>query len=127
MNVENLFIIVMIEIVELTHMNQNVIMNKYIKTDIEQGLKYLKTGIMNSLAAIENGEKELILGDYVPFSLVIKCAEKRGWIESEHCSFDIGNDTDCWYYMKLPNSELEVCISSCLWKGQETKLNIVQL
>ena len=29
-------------------------MNKYIKTDIEQGLQYLKTGLMNALADIEN-------------------------------------------------------------------------
>ena len=33
-------------------------MNKYIKTDIEQGLKYLRTGIMNTLSDIENGEEE---------------------------------------------------------------------
>ena len=35
-------------------------MNKYIKTDIEQGLQLLKTGIMNALADIENGNEEEI-------------------------------------------------------------------
>ena len=33
-------------------------MHKYIKTDIEQGLKYLKVGIMNALANIESGEEK---------------------------------------------------------------------
>ena len=50
-------------------MIQNVIMNKYIKTDIDQGIQYLKVGIMNALAAIESDEEEeIILGDYVPLN-----------------------------------------------------------
>ena len=57
-------------------------MNKYIKSDIEQGLKYLKVGIMNALNDIESGkEKIIILGDYIPFSLIVGCAEEKGWEE----------------------------------------------
>ena len=100
-------------------------MNKYIKTDIEQGLKYLKTGIMNVLATIESGEEKLMsLEDYVPFSLVVKCAEERGWKEyegTEHLTFNTNGI--CWYYMIIPNNK-KICIESCLWKGQETKIYI---
>lgn len=98
-------------------------MNKYIKTDIEQGLQYLKIGIMNALADIESGEKEIILGDYIPFSLIVKCAEERGW--KSVGDFDTnGWEVDCWYTMKLPNTKIEVTIYSCLWKGQETAIRI---
>lgn len=104
-----------------------IIMNKYIKTDIEQGLKYLRTGIMNALADIESGnEKEIILGEFVPFSLVVECAKERGWTES-YCDYEDmtnGFEHDCWYYMNPPNSKIEVCIESCLWKGQITKIYI---
>ena len=102
-------------------------MNKFIKTDIEQGLQYLRIGIMNALADIENGnEKEIELGEFVPFSLVVECAEERGWTESPYLNDDMTNgwEVDCWYYMRIPNTEKEVCISSCLWKGQCTKIYI---
>lgn len=101
-------------------------MNKYIKTDIEQGLQYLKTGIMNALADIESGEEIIILGDYIPFSLVVKCAEERGWKEDPDMDWDWTNgwEVDCWYYMYTPNNQ-KACIESCLWKGQKTKIYIV--
>ena len=103
-------------------------MNKFIKSDIEQGLQYLKTGIMNALADIESGEKEIILGDYVPFSLVVKCAEEReweSWTDDLSEDFDtIGWEVDCRYTMRLPNTGVKVTIYSCLWEGQETKLII---
>lgn len=109
-------------------MTQNVIMNKYIKTDIEQGLKYLKTGIMNALADVENGEQEVILGEYVPFSLVVECAEERGWqpwTDELDNDFDTnGWEVDCWYTMRLPNTEIKVTIYSCLWEGQKTAIRI---
>ena len=102
-------------------------MNKFIKSDIEQGLKYLKVGIMNALADIESGEEEKItLGDYVPFSLVIECAEERGWCpwtDELDDDFDTnGWEVDCWYRMSLPNTETEVVIAGCLWKGQQTEI-----
>lgn len=104
-------------------------MDKYIKSDIEQGIKYLKTGIMNALVNIEKGtETSIILGDYVPFSLVIECAEERGWRPWEDDSSDDfdtnGWEVDCWYNMCLPNSETKVTISGCLWKGQKTTIEI---
>jgi hypothetical protein len=102
-------------------------MNKYIKTDIEQGLQYLKTGIMNALADIESGkEDEIILGDYVPFSLVIHCAKQRGWTDDEKQPDDWTNgwEIDCWWYMYTPDGRINVCIESCLWQGQQTTLRV---
>lgn len=101
-------------------------MNKYIKTDIEQGLQYLKTGIMNALSDIENEEEEVIvLGEFVPFSLIVKCAEERGWKENPNMDWDWTNgwEVDCWYSMYTPSNK-KVSIESCLWKGQTTKIYI---
>lgn len=91
-------------------------MNKYIKTDIEQGLQYLKIGIMNALDSIENGEKkEIILGNYIPFSLIRLCTEERGYSESDN--FIINRwDCDCLYYITSPSGK-DICIQSNLWYG----------
>ena len=103
-------------------------MNKFIKSDIEQGLQYLKTGIMNALADIESGEKEVIFGEFIPFSLTVKCAEERGWSPwTDDLSEDFdtnGWEVDCWYDMRLPNTGTKVTIYSCLWEGQKTAIRI---
>jgi len=98
-------------------------MNKYFKTDIEQGLTFLRTAINNALSDIENGdEEELNLGEHVPFSLVVECAEKRGWNRDDDYDFDTnGWECDCWYHMLTPNNK-PVLISGCLWKGLDTNI-----
>ena len=80
---------------------------------------------MNALADIENGEEEtIVLGNNVPFSLVVECAEERGWKEDEHNDFDTnGWECDCSYYMITPNEKV-VIIESCLWKGCSTKIEV---
>ena len=100
-------------------------MNKYIKTDLEQGLKYLKAGIMNAMADIESGEEDdITLGRHVPFSLVVECALERGWKADEYSDFDTnGWECDCWYYMITPDNKT-VMIESCLWEGCPTKLMV---
>ena len=88
-------------------------MNKYIKTDIEQGLQYLKIGIMNAFSDIESGEvDEIEFGDYIPFSLIRQCAEERGYEEADE--FET-NGWDCWYYVQ--REDHEICIQSNLWYG----------
>lgn len=91
-------------------------MNKYIKTDIKQGLQYLKVGITNAFADIESGEiDEIELGDFIPFSLVRKCVEERGYQQIK--DFDTnGWDCDCWYYVQRPNQKA-ICIEGNLWYG----------
>ena len=100
-------------------------MNKFIKTDIEQALILLRTAINNALYDIENGtESEIILGDHVPFSLVVECAENRGWIKDDYYDWDTnGWECDCWYHMITPNNKF-IEIWSCLFKGQETRIRL---
>lgn len=100
-------------------------MNKFIKTDIEQALILLKSAINNALYDVENGtESEIVLGYHVPFSLVVECAKQRGWTDDEKQSDDWTNgwEVDCWWYMYTPDGRKNVCIESCLWLGQPTKL-----
>ena len=77
-------------------------MNKYIKTDIEQGLKYLKVGVMNALADIESGEEnEICLKGPIALKFIIDCAEERGWKEDPDMDWDWTNgwQVDYFYYM----------------------------
>lgn len=100
-------------------------MNKYIKTDIEQGLQYLKTGIMNALADIESGkEKEIQFETDLPLQLIIKCAEERGWEEDmDDWDWTNGWEVSYWYYMKFPSKNIRLMISGSLLEGN-TKLII---
>ena len=99
-------------------------MTKYIKTDIKTGLKYLKSAIMNSLAYIEDGGEEIILGKHIPFSLLVECAEDRGWIEDKRSAFDFdGWEINCVYFM-ITSNNIPVVIESCLWRGLETKIMV---
>ena len=80
-------------------------MNKYIESDIEQGLKYLKVGVMNALADIESGEEdEISLDGPIALSFIIKCAEERGWKEDPDMDWDWTNgwEVDYFYYMITP-------------------------
>lgn len=91
-------------------------MNKYIKTDIEQGLQYLKIGIMNAFADIESGKvDEIYFGYYIPFSLIRKCSEERGYQQTKDFETN-GWDCDCWYYAHRPNQKT-ICIEGNLWYG----------
>ena len=95
--------------------------------NIEQGLEYLREGIIEALIKIENGENEVILGQHVPFSLVVECAEKRGWegyTDELDSDFNTnGWEVDCWYHMVLPNpNNIKVTIASCLWQGLTTTI-----
>lgn len=94
--------------------------------NIEQGLEYLKEGIIEALIKIENGEGQVTLGQHVPFSLVVECAEERHWkgyTDDLSDDFDTnGWEVDCWYRMALPNSHIKVTIASCLWGGTSTEI-----
>ena len=50
-------------------------MNKYIKSDVEQGISLLKVAINNALFDLEEGnEKEIHFGFPIPLQLIIWCA-----------------------------------------------------
>ena len=94
-------------------------MNKYIKTDIEQGIQYLKVGIMNALADLESGkEKEIRFETSLPLQLIVECAEERGWEEDmDDWDWTNGWQVDYWYYMKFPNKDISLMISGSLLEG----------
>ena len=102
-------------------------MNKYIKTDIEQGVILFKISINNALADIETGrEKEIRFETSLPLQLIIQCAESRGWEEDMDDDWDDwtnGWQVDYWYYMKFPNKNIRLMISGSLLEGN-TKLII---
>lgn len=81
-------------------------MTKYIKTDIEQGIQYLKIGIMNALADIESGEeKEIRFETSLPLPLIIKCAEERGWEDDHEDDWINGWEVDYFYRMIHPDKK----------------------
>ena len=100
-------------------------MNRYIKSDITHGIKYLKVGIMNALNDLEIGEeKEINFEAPIPLQLIIKCAEERGWKENmDDWDWTNGWEIDYWYYMKLSNKNIRLMISGSLLEGS-TKLII---
>ena len=79
-------------------------MDKYIKTDVEQGITFLKVAINNALADIEQGkEKEIRFGAPIPLQLIIQCAEDRGWEDDHEDDWTNGWELDYAYRMVHPN------------------------
>ena len=96
-------------------------MNKYIKTDIEQGIQYLKIGIMNALSDLETGEEEIIRFNFpIPLQLIVKCAEDRGWIDDREDDFTNGWDYDYWYRMISPDEKRYLDIYGSLLCGNSS-------
>ena len=79
-------------------------MNKYIKSDIEQGISFLKIAINNALSDLEEGrEKEIRFEVPLPLQLIIKCAEERGWEDDNEDDWTNGWEVDYFYRMINPN------------------------
>lgn len=99
-------------------------MNKYIKSDIEQGLKYLKIGIMNALSDIESGIcDEINLEGPIALKLVIDCAEERGWKTDPDMNWDWTSDWPVVYtYTMITNTGKFVYID-----GSVLENNIITL
>ena len=99
-------------------------MNKYIKTDIEQAFILLKAAIMNALSDLETGvEKEIRFEVSLPLQLIIKCAEERGWEEDPDmdCDWTNGWEVDYFYYMITPNKQY-VGIYGSLLESTHTRI-----
>ena len=79
-------------------------MNKYIKTDIEQGINFLKVAINNALSDLEEGrEKEIHFEASLPLQLIIQCAESRGWKDDHEDDWINGWEVDYYYRMIHPD------------------------
>ena len=101
-------------------------MNKYIEYDIEQGIKYLKTGIMNVLEGIESGEiDEIVLKGPIALKLIIDCAIERGWKTDPDMDWDWTNgwQLDYWYWMITSNNKL-IDISGSILEGNSVKIEV---
>ena len=99
-------------------------MNKYIKTDIEQGITFLKVAINNALADLEEGrEKEIKFDTSLPLQLIIECAEDRGWESNPIDDWTNGWEVDYWYRMIPPNRKDYLSINGSLLCGN-TSLEI---
>ena len=99
-------------------------MNKYIKTDIEQGITFLKVAINNALADLEEGREKKIRFDIpLPLQLIIKCAEDRGWESNFIDDWTNGWEVDYWYRMIHPNRKDYLSINGSLLCGN-TSLKI---
>lgn len=77
-------------------------MNKYIKSDIHNGLVYLKCAIMNIFHALETKEINEYVLNSISFYYIIKCAKERGWEE------DLMPDDE--YHMIFPNKDIYLTI-----------------
>jgi len=99
-------------------------LNKYIKTDIEQGITFLKVAINNALADLEEGkEKEIRFDIPLPLQLIIKCAEDRGWESNLIDDWTNGWEVDYWYRMIHPNRKDYLSINgSLLWGNTSLKI-----
>ena len=65
-------------------------MNENIKTNIEQGIQYLKVGIIDALSSLESKkEKTIRFETPLPLQLIIWCAEERGWEDNMDDEFDM--------------------------------------
>ena len=81
-------------------------MNKYIKSDVEQGMSLLKVAINNALSDLEEGrEKEIKFETSLPLQLIIQCAESRGWEDDHDDDWTNGWEVDYFYKMVNPNIE----------------------
>lgn len=97
------------------------VMNKYIKTDIEQAFIFLKAAIMNALSDLETGvEKEIRFEVSLPLQLIIKCAEERGWEDDHEDDWTNGWSIDYWYRMTHPNRIDYLSIDGSLLEGNTT-------
>lgn len=95
-----------------------MVMNKYIKSDLESSKTHMKAAVMNVLDAIEKDEiKDFDFGKYVPYNIVKECLESRGWKRTE--DFDTnGWEYDFWDVFESPNNPNVVCsISGSLVLG----------
>lgn len=100
-------------------------MNKYIKTDLEQAVSYMKTAIMNTLHDIDSGEEEEIdLGPNLSWNLFNNCLEEAGWEHDDTCDWDPnGWQVDFWDYWFSPSGKF-CCIQGSLWDGLNYKISV---
>lgn len=94
---------------------------------IEQGLEFLKIGIMKALVDIESGENEVVLNGPISLSLIIQCANERSWIEDPDMDWDWTNgwEVNYFYYMITPNNK-KVGIYGSLLNSTRIEFSVIE-
>lgn len=92
-------------------------MNKFIETDLHNGKHYLYCGVMNVIADLENEQlTEFDFGDFVPYSLLTRALEERGWSEGGSDMDTNGWELDFWQYWFSPRNK-KYMVSGCFVLG----------
>lgn len=76
---------------------------------------------MNAMHDIENGEKSIILGEYIPISLVKSCLKERNWTLLENTTVE---DYCCCLMTKSIKNQY-VMIFVYLIEGFKTKIEVL--
>lgn len=98
-------------------------MNKFIENDLHNGEIYLYCGIMNAIANLENNQlTEFNFGKFVPYSLLRKALEERGWFEGEDTNTN-GWELDFWVYWTSPQNEKYIVSGSFILGGLKIELD----
>lgn len=95
-------------------------MNKYIKTDIKNAERYMKSALMNALHDIDSGEEtEINLGQNISWNLFCNCLIESGWkldtINTHGWSVDF-----CAYW--ISPSGINVIIEGSFFRGKEYRI-----
>ena len=99
-------------------------MNKYIKTDLENAEKYMKSAIMNALHDIDSGEEKRIdLGNNISWNLFLQCLDEANWNHDDDVNFDTnGWEIDFWDVWWSPSGKCcDISGSLC---GQSYQIHV---
>ena len=91
-------------------------MNKFIETDLHNGKHYTYCGVMNVIADLENNElTEFNFGDFVPYSILMRALEERGWKWENEFETN-GWEIDFWTTWISPQNK-KYTVSGCFVLG----------
>lgn len=97
-------------------------MNKFIENDLHNGEIYLYCGVMNVIANLENNQlTEFDFGKFIPYSLLEKALEERGWEEKDDMDTN-GWELDFWVTWKSPTNKLYTVSGSFVLGGLKIRL-----
>ena len=98
-------------------------MNKFIETDLHNGKHYTYCGVMNVIADLENEQlTEFNFGDFVPYSLLRRALEERGWEEGGDDMDTNGWELDFWKYWFSPRNKKYMVSGSFVLGGLKIRL-----
>ena len=96
-------------------------MNKFIKEDLHNGMRYTWCGVMNVIADLENNKlTEFNFGEFVPYPILRRILEERHWKEEDDMDTN-GWEFDFWITWKSPMDKLYEVSGSFILGGLKIK------